>query len=295
MHSTLISLILLSAPIHAITTARVWTHFYPSCPENPYSDLSTYENYEETTAPIEVSLGQCASVVVPSHQRNLVGAVSLDAEYTTRKLGQPFPEDGPICNITLHEVPDCVDKPLITRGLPEGVEVSQCTERHFTWSQVWVKLVCETDVEHEVEHTVNEPVNETTNESKVDDGQNLDFPRMEETTTIEDDTNVQIPEETTSVDQETEVQNPGSNANSWEHSANQIEPEQESRVDNAGHAESDAIVHRIMEELKDKSSAMNIVSGKHNSTGASNATAPGAPVVSRRKFSVLRNRATRLY
>ncbi|KAJ5711320.1 hypothetical protein N7488_005476 [Penicillium malachiteum] len=277
MHSTLSTLLLLSTPIHATITARVWTHFYPSCPGEPFADLTTYENYEETAPSKDITAGQCIQIGVPSYEHNLVSALSVDAEILSQEKGHPFPpENAPNCNITVHEVPECIEDPLINNELHNGVEVSSCHERNFAaYSDVWVKLVCE-----------GIPTEET--ESLED--------QQKDTTRID---------QTAAVQQSADVQTPGSNTNSWhlaQTDSSEREPVQEGRVDNAGHAESDAIVHRIMEALNKKHKGINLVSGKHNSTRslnatlAQNGTAHGNhTVMSRRKLSVLRNRPARLY
>ena len=277
MHSTLSTLVLLSTPIHAVTTARVWTHFYPSCPGSPFADLDTYENYEETAPSKDITAGQCIQIGVPSYEHNLVSAISVDAEILSHERGHPYPpSDAPNCNITIHEVPECIEKPLVSQELHNGVEVGQCHERNFVaYSDIWVQLVCPDAAEEEAEALPK---------------QQQDTPRIDETSSVESTSNVQTP---------------GSNANSWhlaqvDHSERQ--PEQEGRVDNDGHAESEEIVHRIMEELNKKQKGINLVSGKHNATRhlngtlAKNGTAPAnRTVMSRRKLSVLRNRVARLY
>ncbi|KAJ6109160.1 hypothetical protein N7486_001394 [Penicillium sp. IBT 16267x] len=288
MHSTLTTLILLSTPIHAATTARIWTHFYPSCPGEPFTDLSTYENYEETVPTTEISAGICTQVGVPSYEHNLVSAISIDAELLSNEKGHSFPpEDGPSCNITIHEVPECIDEPLLNKELHNGVEVSECHERNFAaYSDVWVQLVCEGEQTENVRHGQQEQQQQTASESLADQE---DIPRIEQTTSIQQANNVQTP---------------GSNANSW-HLAqmenSEREPEQESRVNNVGHEESEAIVHRVMEALRTKAQGMNLVSGKTNATRQMNGTIlyngttpANGTIIARRKLSVLRSRATRL-
>ncbi|KAJ5658718.1 uncharacterized protein N7484_002367 [Penicillium longicatenatum] len=290
MHSTLTSFILLSTPIHAATTARIWTHFYPSCPGEPFADLSSYENYEETVPTSKITAGVCTQVGVPSYEHNLVSAISIDAELLSNEKGHNFPpEDGPSCNITIHEVPECIDEPLLNKELHNGVEVSQCHERNFVaYSDVWVQLICEGEQNENDHHRHHEQQEQTASESLED--QEEDIPRIGETTSIQ---------------QSSDVQTPGSNANSWhlaQTESSEREPLQESRVNNVGHEESEAIVHRIMEALRHKAHGMNLVSGKTNATRHlngtihANGTAPAnGTIVSRRKLSVLRNRATRLY
>ncbi|KAJ5161680.1 hypothetical protein N7492_007072 [Penicillium capsulatum] len=272
MHPILTTLIL-STPIHAATTARVWTHFYPSCPGDPFTELKTYENYEETVPSINIHAGQCTNIAVPSYERNLVSAISVDAEIVSHEKGHPFPpEDAPNCNITLHEVPGCSEPPLINKELHNGVEVSPCESRRFAaYSEVWVQLVCDDKARESLEDQAE------------------DIPRIHNAASAQKVDNVQTP---------------GSNANSWSstqaaHSERQ--PEQEGRVNMAGHAQSEQTVRKVMEMLKNKHSSL--VSGKHNATQQhlnrtlrhGNATFPANRTVSRRKLSVLRNRATRLY
>lgn len=275
MHSSLATLFLLSTPIHANTIARVWTHFYPNCPGEPFSSLDTYENYEETPPAEEITIGSCANIGVPSYEHNLVSAISVDAELVSHEKGHPYPpEDGPNCNITVHEVPSCIDPPLITKELHNGVEVSDCKPRQFAaYNQVWIKLVCESSGVESLQDSAE------------------DIPRLDETTSAQKANNVQTP---------------GSNSNSWsvaQEQHSERRPEDESRVNDAGHAESEQAVHDIMELMKAKHSA-NIVTGKHNATKhqlnatmhQKNATAPAnRTVMSRRKLSVLRNRNVRLY
>ncbi|KAJ5682553.1 hypothetical protein N7462_005718 [Penicillium macrosclerotiorum] len=281
MYSLLSTVFLLSTPIHAAINARVWTHFYPNCPGDPFSNLDTYENYEESAPSQVITTGQCANIGVPSYEHNLVSAISVDAEILSNRPGHPFQMgSGSKCNISVHEVPECIDPPLITQELHNGVAVSPCEARRFAaYSEVWLQLVCDNDNE----------------ESLAEQAE--DIPRLEDTT---------------SVDQADNIQTPGSNSFSWskaqtEHS--EREPDQEDRVNNAGHAESEQLVHKIMEMIKTKHATL--VSGKHpnsthkhhfnitgqvNGTAIANGTAPvNRTVISRRKLSVLRNRRARLY
>jgi hypothetical protein len=283
MHSTLTTIILLSTPIHASITARVWTHFYPNCPGAPFSNLDTYENYEETAPSQVITTGICANIGVPSYEHNLVSAVSVDAELLSQDPGHPYPpENGPSCNITVHEVPECIDPPLISKELRNGVEVSQCEPRSFAaYSEVWIQLVCDDK-----------------NEESLQD-QAQDIPRIEDTTKIE------------SAESAANVQTPGSNAFSWSKAQTEYagrKPEEEVRVNNDGHAESEKIVHAIMEKIKNQSASM--VTGKHNGTQPAlnvtlqhgngtlqhgNWTVSGNRTLTRRKLSVLRNRVARWY
>ncbi|CAI7626766.1 unnamed protein product [Penicillium viridicatum] len=284
MHSlttSFISLSLLSSTIHAQSIARVWTHFYPNCPGEAFTKLDTYENYHVSGPSQDITIDSCKSFAVPSYEHNLVSAISVDAELLSHNHDLPFLEGGSGCNITVHEVPGCIDPPLISKEIRNGVEVSQCEPRH----QVWVNLVCDSDSPL---HNENTPAkgNKQANTKQSTSTAQPDAPvRAEKQTSIEDIRNIQTP---------------GSNSDSWRSSRvmqNQREPVQEGRVNNAGHAESDRIVHQMMELLKNKTS--HIVSGKHhashlNVTLHHNGTVPGnRTVMSRRRLSVLRNRAAR--
>ncbi|KAJ5204639.1 uncharacterized protein N7498_005518 [Penicillium cinerascens] len=266
---SIITLALLTTPIYAATSARVWAHFYPNCPGEPFSDMASYENYEETVPSQDITVGECANINVPSYEHNLVSAISVDAEMLSREHNNYFFSDGANCNITVHEVPECVDPPLITKEIRNGVEVSQCESRNFAaWSEVWVQLICDDAV----------------TESLEDESEGI--PRIDVTAEVQQANNVQTP---------------GSNSDSWlvaQEAHSEIEPQEESRVDNAGHHESEQAVHSIMGKLAEKHS--HFVSGKHNDTQSingshHNATASGNHTMLRRKLSVLRNRATRLY
>ncbi|KAJ5774685.1 hypothetical protein N7457_009581 [Penicillium paradoxum] len=277
MHSltrSLVSLSLLSSTIHAQTIARVWTHFYPNCPGQPFTNLDTYENYHESSPSQDITVGSCKNFPVPSYERSLVSAISVDAELLSHNHDLPFLEGGSGCNITVHEVPGCIDPPLISQEIRNGVEISQCEPRHFVaYSQV--------DKTHAPAQKHTQPDTQQAQPTKPEDPM-----RAEKHTSVEDINNIQMP---------------GSNADSWHLSPttqNQREPAQESRVNEAGHAESDRIVHKTLELLKNKTSTL--VSGKHNAShlhGAlhSNGTASGnRTVMSRRRLSVLRNRVARL-
>lgn len=268
MYSSILTLALLTTPIYAATSARVWAHFYPSCPGDPFSDLATYENYEETIPSIEIKAGECTNIAVPSYEHNLVSSMSVDAELLSLEHNGSFSSDNTNCNITVHEVPECVEPPLIVKEMHNGVEVSECAARRFAaFSEVWLQLVCDDAGKASLE-----------NQSK-------DSPRIDETAKVQQASNVQTP---------------GSNSNSW-HAAqsaqSEFEPEQEGRVNNAGHAESEDMVQGIMEKLAQKHSQF--VSGKDHGIPSNgsypNGTAPDNHTISRRKLSVLRNRVTRLY
>ncbi|KAJ5091473.1 hypothetical protein NUU61_006343 [Penicillium alfredii] len=284
MHSlttSLLSLSLLSTPLHAATTARVWTHFYPNCPGEPFSDMTNYENYKESAPSKDVKTGICANIGVPSYEHSLVSAISVDAELLSHGHAQNFPDSDSHCNITVHEVPGCIDPPLITKEIRKGVEVSKCATRQFAaYSQVWVQLECEHPDSHD-DHDKNDRTAD--NDSK--DGA----------------VNVVTTDKTASIQQSSNAQTPGSNTGSWsmaQQANSERRPEQEGRVNNAGHVASSQVVHDLLEMLKHKNST-NIVSGKHHANGSShhlNGTAlANNRTMSRRNLSVRRNRVARLY
>ncbi|KAG0158707.1 hypothetical protein PDIDSM_6226 [Penicillium digitatum] len=291
MHSltrSLISLSLLSSTSHAQSFARVWTHFYPNCPGEAFSKLDTYENYQESTPSQDITVDSCKNFAVPSYEHNLVSAISVDAELLFHNHDLPFSEGGSGCNITVHEVPGCIDPPLINKEIRNGVEISQCEPRQLVaYSQVWVNLVCDSD----------SPLHSQDIPTKQNKGANT----KQITPTVQPDVPVRV-EKQTFVENINNIQTPGSNSDSWGSTQvpqNQREPVQEGQVNNAGHGESDRIVHQMMELLNNETSY--IVSGKHHDNDTrldvalhNNGTARGNhTVLSRRHMSNLRNRDVR--
>ncbi|KAJ6137591.1 hypothetical protein N7471_004077 [Penicillium samsonianum] len=284
--SSFISLSLLSTTVHAQSIARVWTHFYPNCPGEAFSKLDTYENYQESAPSQDIVVDSCKSFAVPSYEHDLVSSISVDAELLLHNHDLPFLEGGSGCNITVHEVPGCIDPPLINKEIRNGVEVSQCEPRQFVaYSQVWVNLVCDSDSPLHNENIQTQENKQADTKQSMPTAQPDAPVRTEKQTSVEDINNIQTP---------------GSNSESWRSSQvahSQREPVQEGRVNNAGHAESEQIVHQMMELWKNKTS--HIVTGKHDATHLNvtlhhNGTAPGnRTVMSRRRLSVLRNRAPR--
>ncbi|KAJ5961132.1 uncharacterized protein N7479_008282 [Penicillium vulpinum] len=290
MHSlatSLISLSLLSGTIHAQSIARVWTHFYPNCPGEAFSKLDTYENYQESAPSQDITEGSCKNFAVPSYERNLVSAISVDSELLSHSHDLPFLEGGSGCNITVHEVPGCIDPPLITKEIRDGVEVSQCEPRKFVaYTQVWVDLVCDSNSPF---HDENIPTSETNENKQADTKQSMP--------TAEPDTPVHT-EKQTSVEDINNIQTPGSESDSWRPSQvaqTQREPVQEGRVNDAGHAQSEQMVHQMMELLKNRTShnvTGNYQSAHSNVTLHINGTTAGNhTATSRRRLSVLRNKA----
>src|SRR2546427_682237 len=120
--------------------ARIWTNFYPDCgPTDASSPNGNPAVVAGMTSTVKVHAGECAAVpvpypsasattststtssssssssssttvagaTVPPHlEPNLVSALSVDAQLLNL---QPFQK----CNITVHEVPECGDDPLL--------------------------------------------------------------------------------------------------------------------------------------------------------------------------------------
>lgn len=285
--ASIIFLSLLSSTVSAQTTARVWPHFYPNCPGDAFSKLDTYENYQESAPSQDITINSCKSFAVPSYEHSIVSAISVDAELLSHGHDLPFLEGGSGCNITIHEVPKCIDPPLISKEIRNGVEVSQCENRQFAaYSQVWVNLVCDDDSIIQKDR-IPSPSNAQQQHADVEKGVPTNQP----------DSPVRA-EKQTSVDDINNIQTPGSNTDSWHYTQSQREPLQEGRVNNAGHVESDRVVHQLMALLRHKTSK--IVSGKQNATRPLNAalhsstpTAGNRTAMSGRRSSVLRSRVAR--
>ncbi|CAG7963307.1 unnamed protein product [Penicillium olsonii] len=285
--TSFLALSLLSSTISAESIARVWTHFYPNCPGDAFSKLDTYENYQESAPSEDIKVNSCKNIAVPSYEHSLVSAISVDAELLSHRHDLPFLQGGSGCNITIHEVPGCIDPPLITKEIRDGVAVSQCEQRSFAaYSQIWVNLVC--DDESPLHESPPTPSKEEQKQADTQQGVPTNQPdapvRTEKQTSVEDINNIQTP---------------GSSSNSWSSQASNShrEPFQESRINNAGHSESQQVVHEMMELMKNKTAK--IVSGKHNSTrlnlaSPNGTTAGDRTMMARRRLSVLRNRVARL-
>jgi hypothetical protein len=72
--------------------------------------------------------------------------MSFDAEV---KVEGTRPET---CRIAIHEVPGCVDPPLLEEEVKHGFASSDCVPRNFvSYNQVWVRLDCEEEKDGEVQ------------------------------------------------------------------------------------------------------------------------------------------------
>ncbi|PYH48353.1 uncharacterized protein BP01DRAFT_420857 [Aspergillus saccharolyticus JOP 1030-1] len=166
--TTILTLLLLNtSQASAFSIARVWASFYSECPsdnsastptipddtDEPSSSSSSSSNdnilahffasfFQRTddqsaTVVVDVYSGTCQAFPVGRRYDADALAFNAEAVYTG-----PYDR----CNITVHEVPGCVDKPLIEVPIQDGSAESQCTERVFSsLSQMWILLHCETD------------------------------------------------------------------------------------------------------------------------------------------------------
>ncbi|RAL17098.1 uncharacterized protein BO97DRAFT_83553 [Aspergillus homomorphus CBS 101889] len=170
--TTILTLLLLnSSRASAFSIARVWASFYSECPAtdpdsttDPTPDdidtdtdtdtdaattyshsflsnffASFFQRTEDQSATVVVDIysGTCQSL--PVGRRYNADAISFNAESL---YSGPYDH----CNVTLHEVPGCVDKPLVEVPFQDGSAEAECTEREFTpLSQMWILLHCETD------------------------------------------------------------------------------------------------------------------------------------------------------
>ncbi|KAH8698568.1 hypothetical protein BGW36DRAFT_426269 [Talaromyces proteolyticus] len=182
--STISLALLCSLPTHAITSGKAWVDFYRACPDDVFttSDLADFLDSprqsaasasarsspsssahhtaptmsskkslfrallaassdepakEFKSAPVNVTQGECQSVPIltPTHMDS--NSVAVEVELLAVSLFQE-------CNITLHEVAACIDKPLLTAPVKNRVAKSGCTPRNFgAWTDVWVSLDCE--------------------------------------------------------------------------------------------------------------------------------------------------------
>ncbi|KAL2004129.1 hypothetical protein VTN02DRAFT_6593 [Thermoascus thermophilus] len=128
-------LLLLPISVSAtLTAARIQIHFYPSCSSEAGLPPPVDDNSSPT---VDVRAGACAEVTTPSRDPDKVDYLSLDAELLPL-AGDPRP-----CNATVHEVPGCVDPPLVVAPFLGRRASSECQERNFrAYSSVWVRLDC---------------------------------------------------------------------------------------------------------------------------------------------------------
>lgn len=209
------------------------------------------------------------------YERNLVNHVSLDAELVSH---HHYGESGDVeinpdcgCKVTLHEVPGCIDPPLVSTPLEHRAAVSTCAARQLSYSEVWAKLTC--DKTHDV------VIHENEGDNKDDVALRKD--KLSET------------------EQAARAQTPGSDSESWHRAqtaqSSERAPEEEARVNSAGHVEADSVFNALLEYLKHKNATSilhNNATQHLNLTQHINGTANNT--ISRRHLSVLRNRL-RLY
>ncbi|KAF3392005.1 hypothetical protein DPV78_010512 [Talaromyces pinophilus] len=86
---------------------------------------------------VNITQGQCQPVPIVTARHIDSSSVSVGAELSTIT---PFQE----CNITVHEVPGCIDEPLLVAPVKNREAESICTPRNFgAFNDVWVRLDCE--------------------------------------------------------------------------------------------------------------------------------------------------------
>ncbi|RHZ54462.1 uncharacterized protein CDV56_105436 [Aspergillus thermomutatus] len=121
------------------TTARIWTEFFPSCPIDRVHPSSDDLPHEEFISATNISPGTCAAVFVP---------LSYGPEVTHLSFAAEVESAAGNCTIAVHEVPGCVDPPLLEEEVEHGFAVSDCVPRNLlAYNQVWAKLDCEEDEE----------------------------------------------------------------------------------------------------------------------------------------------------
>ncbi|KAF9886293.1 hypothetical protein FE257_011552 [Aspergillus nanangensis] len=135
--SLLISLLHISTT-SATSTARVWTNFYPSCPADHIDEPTSLHLDEQFTTAVDIDANVCQGIPVPLQFAPMeVAHLAIDAELLTKD-----PLD--ICRIQVHELPGCAAyTPLVDEPLVGGEAVSSCKPRGFSYSQVWLELVCQ--------------------------------------------------------------------------------------------------------------------------------------------------------
>ncbi|KAL1856700.1 hypothetical protein Plec18167_002420 [Paecilomyces lecythidis] len=130
--ATFTTLLFTTQHVSALNGARIWTHFYPACSVDGITP-----GYSSLMSPqADIRSGVCHEVPTPLSDDAKVSSLSVDAEAL-------IAEAGTHCNVTVHEVPGCIDPPLVTASIRDGRAHSGCVERNFvTYSAVWVRLDC---------------------------------------------------------------------------------------------------------------------------------------------------------
>lgn len=86
---------------------------------------------------VDIKAGECVSVpnVTPRNVDSRSVSVEVGVSSTT-----PYDR----CNITLHEVPGCIDEPLVEADVVAFSARTPCVSRNFAaFDYVWVRLECE--------------------------------------------------------------------------------------------------------------------------------------------------------
>ncbi|OJJ49979.1 hypothetical protein ASPZODRAFT_13083 [Penicilliopsis zonata CBS 506.65] len=161
MHFFLLFILLSPTLTAAIATARVWTTFYSTCPSDVFAEpgpvlpssspspssssssssssfLEPDANAELANPSTDIHRGTCESIATLPLDEDGTQAkyISLDAELI---WSEPFDQ----CNVTIHELPGCVDPPLINRSFRSQYILSECVARTTTaYDTVWARLEC---------------------------------------------------------------------------------------------------------------------------------------------------------
>ncbi|KAL5365294.1 hypothetical protein BJX96DRAFT_179707 [Aspergillus floccosus] len=133
----LIPLAILFSPstVSALSAARIWTNFYPSCPADHNDGDSTLHLNEQFTTAIDIKANICQEIPVPLSFAAEVDHVSIDANLFWRDYREQ-------CRIKVYELPGCGQAPLLDEELKHGETVSNCRARKFAFTQIWLELTC---------------------------------------------------------------------------------------------------------------------------------------------------------
>ncbi|EED21484.1 conserved hypothetical protein [Talaromyces stipitatus ATCC 10500] len=108
-------------------------------PKSKFRSALAARNTEKSTirSPfVNITQGQCEPVPIVTERHIDSSSVSVGTELLTVT---PFQE----CNITVHEVPGCIDDPLLVAPVKNRKAESTCTPRNFgAFNDVWVRLDC---------------------------------------------------------------------------------------------------------------------------------------------------------
>ncbi|GES59284.1 hypothetical protein ATEIFO6365_0003056500 [Aspergillus terreus] len=130
-----LAILLNPSTVSALSAARIWTNFYPSCPADHNDGGSTMHLNEQFTTAVDIKANVCQEIPVPLSFAAEVDHVSIDADLFWR---DPLDQ----CRIKVHELPGCGQAPLLDEELKHGQTVSSCRARQFAFTQIWLELTC---------------------------------------------------------------------------------------------------------------------------------------------------------